>query len=74
MRGMLAEWDKVRAAIISGRIDGLHAAMHSPDGGETICSGGVYADDPQAAMRAFIKSTLISLDDAPAPRFGSSRL
>lgn len=57
VRDMLAELDKLRAAITSGRVTGFHAALKHVDGEETIYLGGVYRENPEDALRAALRAS-----------------
>lgn len=67
VRDLLAELDKVRAAVISGEVCGFHAAMQDADGRETIYLGGVYRQDPEAALKGALRASMARamMDDAP---------
>lgn len=55
VRDLLAEWEKVRAAIMTGKIDGWFAAFRDTEAQESIYMGGVYKEDPQEALKAALR-------------------
>lgn len=56
-RELLAEWDKVRAAILAGHLSGFHAGVRTTLGVDTIFLGGVFRDDPMAAMHGILRAS-----------------
>lgn len=75
VRDMLAEWDKVKAAILSGDIAGFHTGLRSATGREAIYLGGVFRDDPMEAMKAILKASAArtQIEDEP-PLFQASMM
>lgn len=70
VRDLLAEWDKVKAHIVSGNIAGFHAAFRDTEQNETVFMGGVYRDDPSAAARSALRMSAYRTltEDTPPPR------
>ena len=66
VRDLLAEWEKVRAHIVTGHVTGWSATI-CDDEHETVYLGGVYQDDPAAALRAALKSSAarVLIEDPP---------
>ena len=70
IRDLLAEWERVRQHIVSGEITGFQATFCDSASGETIFLGGVYKDDPAAALRAAMKlSAARTLREDVPPKF-----
>lgn len=55
IRDLLTEWDKVRQRIIAGKLSGFSIILMGDADRETVILGGVYQDDPQAAVRAALR-------------------
>lgn len=75
VRDMLAEWEKVRVAILSGGITGFHTGLRSSSGKETIYLGGVFREDPMEAMKAILVASAARtrVEDEP-PLFQASSM
>jgi hypothetical protein len=69
VRDMLVEWEKVRQQIVSGKISGFQTVFVDEKQRETIYLGGVYKNDPRAAMAAALKLSAARMlnEDAPIP-------
>lgn len=73
-RELLAEWDKVRSAILAGHLSGFHAGFRTSLGAETIFLGGVFRTDPMAAMRGILRASAaraMPAEDKPPPFLAS---
>lgn len=69
VRDVLAEWERVRAGIATGRISFSVALMNHDTGQETLYLGGAYKQDPVLAMRSILKhSTARALEDDYLPK------
>jgi uncharacterized protein YbaA (DUF1428 family) len=68
VRDLLAEWDRVKAHIVSGKITGFHAAFRDSDMNETMFAGGVYRDPAEAARAALRMSAYRTLTEDKPPR------
>lgn len=71
VRDALAEVDKLRSALISGKVTGFHAALEHPDGTQTVYLGGVYRNKPEAALKAAMRASaarMMAADDPPSLR------
>jgi hypothetical protein len=68
VRDLLVEWEKVRQHITAGRITGFQTVLCDGLDRETIYSGGVYRDDPQAGIAATLKLSAARMleEDEPA--------
>lgn len=74
IRGLLAEWEKVRQAVLAGKIKSFYTQLQGEDGREAVYCGGVYKADPRAAMKAILKvSAARALMEDDPPQFQSSR-
>lgn len=76
VRDLLAEWTKVREAIVKGQIRGFSTALMTDDGGETIYLGGAYKQDPQKALSAMLKTSAARTltEEEPLPKFKASQM
>jgi hypothetical protein len=69
VREMLAELDKMRAGILAGTVSGIQTSSRSSAGKDTVFLGGVFKEDPGAAMRVIIRATARADEGAqPAPK------
>jgi expansin (peptidoglycan-binding protein) len=59
VRDLAAEWEKVRQAIRGARVSGFYLAVMSPNGDETIYSGGLYKQAPEAAAKAALRISAV---------------
>jgi hypothetical protein len=47
----------VRSEILSGEIEGIHATVRDRRAQERSHAGGVYKDDPHAAIKAILRAS-----------------
>lgn len=74
VRSLLAEWEKVRQHILKRRITGFQTVFRDSENAEAIFFGGVYKDDPQAALAATLKlsaAKVLEEDEPPLLHTGS---
>lgn len=77
IRQLLAEWDKVRAAILAGHLSGFHAGVRTTLGVDTVFLGGVFKSDPAAAMRGILRASAaarVTPADDKRPLFQASMM
>lgn len=55
VRGLVAELDKVRRRITAGELIGYHVVVCDAAYEATVCSGGLYRENPDALMDVVIK-------------------
>lgn len=70
VRDLLAEWERVKAHIVGGKITGFHATFRDSEQTETTFAGGVYREDPAQAARAALRMSAYRTltEDTPPPR------
>lgn len=56
VRDLLSEWEKVRLAILGGSVTAFQITLQC-EGTETFYLGGVYKEDPQAALKAALRAS-----------------
>lgn len=69
VRDALAVLEKLRAAVIAGEITAFHAALQHANGDETVYLGGVYRNDPEAALKSALRASAVRalMEDDPPP-------
>lgn len=55
-RELLAELDRTRAAILAGHLAGFYAGRLSTTGEGKLFLGGVFRDNPSAAVKSMLKA------------------
>lgn len=70
VRDLLAEWDRVKAHIVGGKITDFHAVFRDSEMNEAVFAGGVYREDPAEAARAALRMSAYRTltEDPPPPR------
>lgn len=74
IRDMLAELERARKFILSGRAVGIQTSMQADDGKETVGLAGTYRDNPSSAVRAVFKATVLRQADDEPSAFAASQM
>lgn len=73
-RDILAIWNEVRTELLAGNVDRFLVTLGSPSGEETVYIGGVFKEDPEAALGAALKMSAIRMMEEDEPVFVNSQL
>lgn len=74
VRNLLTEWNRVREAILAGRVTGFYATLMDDLDREALYIGGVYGEEASKAARAALRmSAARALEEDEPPRFANSR-
>lgn len=74
VRDLLGELDKVRTAILAGKVTGFQCTLMDSEDTETIYMGGPYREDPKLALSAILKASaarVMTEDPPPALKVAS---
>lgn len=74
VRNLMTEWDKVRQKIAAGGVASWAVTLQDDLGDESIYLGGVYKEDPAAALKAALRlsAARVLTEDDP-PKFGTGQ-